>query len=106
MCAVSAIGDDWTRRIPGILPGWDPITTPLYPHGGFVPDPNHRIDELRNDFEELKKFVLQMREELLAAKAQDIAEGNPDCEMEEKVAFLKAFAEHFGVSLKDVFPDD
>lgn len=101
MCVVSAVGDDWSGRIrPWITP-----ISPIYPNK-LQPTPDYRIDTLEKSVEELKKLVLQMREELLAAKAQDIAEGNPDCEMEEKVALLKAFAKAFGVSLEDVFPDD
>ena len=98
MCVVSNIGDQYGRTLPNQFPwinnppkDW---TTQTYV---YTPGPT------RAEFDELKKVVEQMRLDLIAAKAQDIAEGNPDCEMEEKVALLKRVADLVGVDLSEVF---
>lgn len=87
MCAVSMVADDYRKTIPSIYP--------------FVV--NNGTGPTRAEFDALKREVEEMKELLKKAKAQDIAEGNPDCEMEEKVAFLRKIAELVGVDLEDVF---
>jgi hypothetical protein len=107
MCAVSAVGDNWTPQFekwkdqlwPHTVPG-GPIPVnpgPLFPSGSPPPS--------REEFNELKDLVLQMKKELEAARAQDIANNEPDCEMEDKVAVLKKIAQMVGVSLENVFPE-
>ena len=56
------------------------------------------LDALRRDFEQL---VTRLK----LAKALDVATGQPDCEMEEKVALIKRISELVGVSLEDVFDE-
>lgn len=93
MCVLSFVGDNWSRRIPESYP-WT---------GADFNITQTQYGPSREEFEALKKDLELMREELKAAKAQDIAEGNPDCEMEEKVALLKKVAEICGVDLSEVF---
>jgi hypothetical protein len=88
MCVVSNIGDNFRTTIPQTFP-WvvtQPVDAPT-----------------KKEFEDLKKTVEEMKKQLEAAKKQDIAEGNPDCEMEEKVKFLREIAKFVGVALGDVF---
>lgn len=103
MCVVSMVGDDWTRRLPDQHPWIDPFREGSYPH----PTPNNIYPEVsREEFDKLKKDVEEMKKQLEKAKAQDIADGVPDCEMEEKVALLKKIAELVGVDLSTVWPQD
>jgi uncharacterized protein YlxW (UPF0749 family) len=90
-----------------------PATIP-YP---TKPDPI-KIDEIirrqmkedqpvtRKEFDELKRQVEQMKTELETARAEDIANGEPDCEMEDKVELLKRIAGALGLDLEGVFPND
>jgi hypothetical protein len=57
----------------------------------------------REEFDALKKEVLDMKELLKRAVEYDKRTGQPDCHMDEKVAMLKKVAEAVGVSLDDVF---
>lgn len=97
MCAVSMVGDDWTRKFPERYPSIWPTPSPT-----SVPYPSE-IPVSRKEFERLKADVEQMKKDLAAAKAQDIADGAPDCEMEDKVALLKKVAELVGVDLEEIF---
>ncbi len=103
MCAVSAVGDDWTRKLPGIIPHapYEPWTDRL-PAKPFQYQP----PVSREEFDRLKEMVEQMHKELQAARKQDIENGEPDCEMEDKVVLLKSIAKAFGVDLSDVFPEE
>lgn len=58
----------------------------------------------RQEFDELKALVLEMKADLVTARQQDIANNEPDCEMEEKVVLLKKIAKMVGVTLDEVFP--
>ena len=60
----------------------------------------------RVEFEALKAQVEQMKRDLEVAKQQDIKDGNPDCEMEDKVLVLKQIAKMFGINLGEIFPND
>lgn len=96
MCAVSAVGDYYTRRLPDTpyFPAVQPFTVP-----GFQPQPGitrHEFDALKKDMEELKKL-------LLAAKKFDDETGQPDCEVESKVVLIKKLASLVGVSMEEVF---
>jgi hypothetical protein len=91
MCAVSNVGDGWSQRWQG-QSGAGSITS-----GSTISLVS------RYEFDQLKMEVLEMKNQLLAAKKQDEKDGNPDCEMEEKIKILKAVAEAVGVSLDDVF---
>lgn len=57
----------------------------------------------RADFDALKREVEEMKKLLLRAKKYDEETGQPDCEMEDKVALLKKVAQLVGVDLSEVF---
>lgn len=96
MCVVSMVGDDWSRR-----DKW-----PQWPRE--LPFPNKDM----NDIQELKarmvtlEIAVTMRTELEAAKQKDIDEGNPDCEMDDKVIILKKIADLLGETLDGIFPKE
>lgn len=97
MCAVSNVGDHFSQQWPGAAGGGTGVSQAavlgtLFPQG-----------PTRAEFDDLRKTVLDMKEQLLKAKEEDIKNGEPDCEMEEKVKLLKAVAEAVGVSLDEVF---
>ena len=123
MCSVSMVGDDWTKKwsdnwphqpqgVPYPLPykPWaptSPFPTPDTPKPLKPIDVTEYIAPVdRKEFDALKKLVEQMKAELEAAKAQDIANNEPDCEQEDKVALLKAIAKAFGVDLSTIWPEE
>lgn len=113
MCIVSAVMDNWQKFT------W-PVFEQGLPNHQFIPNTNPQpqvtqtyIDpalpfKYINALEEialLKVEVEDLKQQLIAAKAQDEAEGNPDCEMQEKVAFIRRVADLVGVDFSDVFPE-
>lgn len=126
MCVVSMVGDYFTdrwRQVPWIDPGSPyspanpgpgiyptspntiPFTPPAAPTDGTSPLVNifGNLGPTKQEFEELKKEVMEMKELLKRAVAYDKANNEPDCQMEEKVQLLRKVAELVGVSLDDVF---
>ncbi len=92
MCIVSAISDNWTKRLQEYHP--QVPLTPVFP-----------IPEItRSEFEDLKKEFNQLKELLKQAKRFDEATGQPDCEMDQKITFLKQTAAALGLEITDVFP--
>lgn len=99
MCAVSNIGDmgagywpkPWTNDPPKPSP-WDqgaismPGLLPQYPYNS-LPEYN---GPTKAQFEEFLKL-------LHAAKAFDVATGQPDCKNDDKLDWIKAIAKHLGV---------
>jgi tRNA U34 2-thiouridine synthase MnmA/TrmU len=57
----------------------------------------------REEFEALKKEVLEMKALLIKAKEYDERNNEPNCEMEDKVKLLKQVADMVGVDLKEIF---
>lgn len=113
MCVVSFMGDHytdiwkdrypWPQQIPGTIPNQQP----------YIPDPK-KIDEsilsklfqreiTRQEFDDLKKEVEEMKKILTLAAKYDEKNNEPHCEMEQKVDLLKKMAGLFGISLDDVF---
>lgn len=94
---VSNIGDQWRDDFPK---KWSQIT----PDDSAQP-PNWPIQlgVSQADFDALKKEVEELKKLLQAAAAFDKATGQPHCEMDEKVALIKAIAKMVGVDLGDVF---
>ncbi len=97
MCVVSMISDFYQDkwRIPS-NPNpqpytWTTTTTPLFK------------DITREEFDSLKKEVEDMKALLIKAKIYDEKNNEPNCEMENKVAFLKEVAKFVGIDLEDVF---
>lgn len=94
MCTVSMIGDHygdmWRDR-------------PWYPQPSTAPvviGP----DITRAEFEDLKRQVSEMKELLKRAKKYDEDNGEPDCEVDEKMKLLRKIAKAVGVDLDDVIP--
>ncbi len=97
MCAVSFIGDTyanantfpnrWPNSVTTAPYSFDPYSTPI----------------TRTEFEALKKEVLELKGMLESAKRFDEMTGQPDCEMDTKVKFIKDLAKFAGVNLGDVF---
>lgn len=96
MCIVSNVGDYYCREFPKRYPDWYPNTSPLIP---VVPS-----GVSQEEFDKLKKEVETMRELLKMAKKIDEATGQPDCQMEEKVAMIRKLAELVGVDLENLLP--
>lgn len=97
MCVVSMVGDYYQQSLPQKYPETYErlligVGVTTYPTGPS-----------RDEFNELRREVLEMKELLKRAKAYDEKNGEPDCEMEEKVALLKKFAELVGVELDEIF---
>lgn len=88
MCMISVVSDDASRRWARDFDWAQGFTVPQVTKSEF--------DALRNEVAELKKLLLQ-------AKEYDRATGQPDCEMEDKIAMLRKMAEFVGVDLSEVF---
>lgn len=56
----------------------------------------------RKEFDALKKEVEDLKKLLIRAKAYDERNGEPDCEIEDKMALLRAVAKAVGVDLDSV----
>lgn len=105
MCAVSMIGDGFKKNWPDnpnnpwqidqLLPSYP---KPLGPNQTSIFSPVSQ-----QEFDALKKEVQELRKLLEAAKEYDDAAGQKDCEMEEKVDFIKKLAAFVGVDLDHVF---
>ena len=99
MCVVSAMGDHYKKNfedqdLAKRLNDYQQIIS------GTISVPN---PVTRQEFEELKKQVLEMKEILKVAAAYDARNNEPHCEMDEKVELLKKVAAAVGVSLDDIF---
>lgn len=95
MCVVSNMGDQWAidtpQRYPTLIPGTS--SAPIWPSD----------DVSKEEFEALKNEVAELKILLLAAKRFDEATGQKDCEMDEKIEFIRTVAEFVGVDVDDVF---
>jgi len=91
MCVVSMVGDHFHEK-------WNPLQTNPYPITYINNEP--KVD--KKDFDSLKKEVEDMKALLIRAKLYDEKNGEPHCEMEEKIATLRKIAELVGVDLKDI----
>jgi len=125
MCVVSAIGNDYSKRLPEKYPNqpWDthPTSWPSFPNDPFddpftgppvsypnitispLPTDAEKIKELQDQIAELKKDMEEVKKVLLVAKKYDEDNNEPHCEMDEKVALLKKVAAFVGVDLSEVF---
>lgn len=100
MCTVSNIGSGWGDTFPNRYPWIQPYTTPCpLPIPAVIPGVSQA------EFDRLKREVEELRKLLAAAKAFDAATGQPDCEVDEKVALIKRIAEFVGVDLADVLDE-
>lgn len=85
--------DKWREQYPWTQPqvGTD-STVNIYP-----------ASITREEFDELKRDVAEMKELLKRAKIYDEEHGEPDCQKDEKIALLKKIAELVGIDMEDVF---
>lgn len=111
MCVVSYIGDSYRtsfpERWPTVYPWVYPHTPERWPSKPTIAPqkdyPFKPTEVTKQEFESLKKEVEELKKLLLAAKEYDKNTGQPDCQMDEKVEFLKKIADFVGVDLKEVF---
>lgn len=110
MCAVSYMGDYWKdqfpKKHPWVNPGYP--MQPAAPMPGIdAPIPTITLPPVetvkKEDFEALRKEVMELKELLKAAIKYDKETGEPDCHMDEKIELIKQVAKYVGVDLKDVF---
>ena len=97
MCVVSMIGDHyrdhWTDPQ---RDGWHiPYVPPTQPI--VLPSPVSK-----EEFDALRKEVLEMKKLLKRAKDYDEKNNEPDCEIDEKMELLRKVAKLVGVDLDDV----
>ena len=93
MCVVSNVGDYWKDRLPNTYPWINP--NPSQPFLYNQPT--------REEFEQLKQEIQELKLLLKAALRYDEKTNQPHCEQEEKIALIKKLAEYVGVDLSDVF---
>jgi len=93
MCVVSMIGDHYGEKFrnPQQWPGLQPY---VQPSPIVLPSPISR-----EEFENLKREVEEMRVLLRRAKLYDQQNGEPDCGIEDKMALLRRVAKLVGVDL-------
>ena len=107
MCIVSNIGDGYRDKFKerwqfkDRWPDWVP-SSPTVPDWAF-PLPIKPAEVSKEDFDKLVKEVKQLKKLLIAAKKFDEQSGQPDCEMDEKVEFIKRLGELLGVDMSKVF---
>lgn len=94
MCTVSNIGDGYRDTFPD---RWSGLPTPKPFEPWTLPD-----TITKKEFDELKKEVQELKKLIKAAKRFDDKTNQTDCEMDEKVEFIKKIAD-VGVDLEDVF---
>jgi hypothetical protein len=99
MCVVSMIGDHYRDK-------WEPWVSPMNPNNPWTIYPANPLPtELpisRQEFDELKREVAEMVALLKRAKKYDEDNGEPNCELDEKMAILRKVAELVGVDLDEV----
>lgn len=96
MCSVSMIGqhydDMWKKQ-------------PWYPQpglGGGVSTITIGPAVTRAEFDDLRRQVAEMKELLKRAKKYDEDNGEPDCEIDDKMERLRQIATIVGINLDDV----
>jgi len=89
MCVVSMVGDHFQDK-------WN-----QYPYNDLL-NKAQLGNITRWEFEELKKEVKEMKDLLVKAKIYDTQHNEPDCEIEDKMKFLKECAKLVGIDLDDI----
>ena len=59
--------------------------------------------EFDKEINELREEIKEMKELLKAAKIIDEITGQKDCEMEDKIKFMKDLAKHLDIDLDGIF---
>ena len=105
MCVVSLISDHYLDKFKNDL-------SPRYPmwNADFfeeTPTPVIRGDNVsQEEFDSLKKEVLEMKELLKKALKYDIENNEPHCEKLDKVVVLKEVAAAVGVDISEIFGEN
>lgn len=99
MCVVSMVGDHYTDKWRDLLPGYPSRGWPV-PNGDGTVIPS--INVSREEFDQLKRDVEEMKTLLKRAKEYDERNGEPDCEIDEKMEMLRRVAKMVGVDIEDV----
>ncbi len=94
MCVVSMIADDWTKRRGGDFSHWS--------NPGFMPPNFMPYGPSKAEFDALKAELEELKKQLEVGKQQDIDNGEPDCEMEEKIQLFRDLGAIFGVDFDEV----
>jgi hypothetical protein len=89
MCVVSMVGDHFQDK-------WN-----QYPFNDLI-NKAQQSTISRYEFEELKKEIKEMKDLLVKAKIYDTQHNEPDCEVEDKMKFLKECAKLVGIDLDDI----
>lgn len=95
MCSYSMIGDHYTDKFRQ-RDWYQPNAVPMPGSLGFTLNPSQIS---RAEFDALKAEVAEMVALLKRAKKYDEDNGEPDCEMEDKIKVLRAVAKLVGVDL-------
>ena len=108
MCVVSMVGDHFNDKWKDWPWGTSPSPNPQAYPNPIQPDWENLLNPpvRKSDFDALKKEVEEMKELLKKALEYDKKNNEPHCEMEEKVALLKAVAKMVGVDLSEIFGND
>jgi len=94
MCVVSMIGEHYGDKLRREWPQFFPVQpSPVFQQ--YVAPPTVS----RQEFDELKRQVDEMVSLLKRAKLYDEQHGEPECEIEEKMAVLRTVARLVGVDL-------
>lgn len=98
MCVVSMVGDHYREK-------WDRYREYIsHPVINSFPVINLPVAPAvsKEEFDQLKREVADLRKLLERAKEYDARTGQPDCEIADKMEFLRQVAKLVGVSLDDV----
>ena len=90
MCTVSMIGDHFTNK-------W---TQP--PYLQTISNISNVNYVSKQEFNDLKKEVEEMKQLLIKAKIYDEKNNEPNCELEEKITKLREIAKLVGIDLDEV----
>jgi len=115
MCVVSMVMDHyderWRKQYPTFYPSYPnitfpPVTTPIVPRvEGPLPQPTIIKEEpviTREEFNQLKKEIQDLKELLQRAQNYDKIHNEPDCHNDEKIATIKKFIEMVGLNAEDI----
>lgn len=94
MCVVSFVGDHFQDK-------WKPLEPYVNPQSTST-SYTFTTAVSKEEFDALKKEVLDMKELLRKAKIYDEVNNEPNCEIEEKMEFLRQVAKLVGIDLDDV----
>lgn len=99
MCVVSMVGYHYADKWRGL-----PWIEPVVPQWPWTGDEGTRADSpiSRSEFDALKREVEEMKALLKRAKDYDERNNEPDCEIDEKMDFLRRVAKLDVVDLDDV----